>query len=88
MTEKLKETIKKIKFEHICIIATFIFMLIIHSLSPITGDDWYNATQKFSFVGSIAKALEFYKEWEGRIVGRVFISLLTSRKIIYNIFEN
>ena len=85
MTEKLKKIIKNIKFEHICIIATFIFMLIIHSLAPITGDDWYNAAPKFSFSSSVAKALEFYREWEGRIVGRVFINLLTSRKIIYNI---
>lgn len=85
MTEKLKKYIKKIKFEHICIIATFIFMLIIHSLAPITGDDWYNAAPKYSVTGSVEKAVEFYKEWEGRIVGRVIINLLSSRKIIYNI---
>ncbi len=88
MIEKLKKIIRNIKFEHICIIATFIFMLIIHSLAPITGDDWYNAAPNFSFTGSVAKALEFYREWEGRIVGRVFINLLSSRKIIYNILTS
>lgn len=85
MIVRLKEMIKKIKFEHVCMIATFIFMLIIHSLAPITGDDWANAKPNFSFVGAIRNAVEFYKDWEGRIVGRVFIDLLASRKIIYNI---
>lgn len=82
---KLKELIKKIKFEHICIIAIFIFMLIIHSLAPITGDDWGNAAPKFSFIGSIESAIGSYWAWEGRIVGRVFINIMAPRKIIYNI---
>ncbi len=88
MIEKIKNNVKNHKFEYICIIAIFIFMLIINSLAPITGDDWGNAAPKFSLISAIESSINYYKTLEGRFIGRILINLMASRKIIYNVLTS
>lgn len=83
--ENIKYKLQNIKFEQKCLIAIFLFMLCINMLAPITGDDWGNAASKFTLVGSIESAIGYYKFCEGRIIGRILINFMASRKLIYNI---
>ena len=68
---KIKDKIKNIKFENKLLIIIFIFLFIINILAPITGDDWGNASSKFSFIGAIESAIDYYKTWEVRIIFRL-----------------
>lgn len=64
----------------------FIFCLIIFCLSPISGDDWGNfLVGREGIRRSLGVALGMYFDWEGRIVSRVFINILTYHKWLWNI---
>lgn len=66
------------------LIGIFLFFSILLFFVPITGDDWYNYVigQKGVF-SSISNTFRMYFTWEGRIVSRLLIYLLTSHRFIY-----
>lgn len=67
----------------------FIFFLVLFYLSPISGDDWGNYIVGSSGLrSSLGVALGMYFDWEGRLISRVFINILTYHKWIWNILNS
>lgn len=67
-------------------IGVFLFFVIIFFLSPISGDDWGNYLAGSEGVRhSLGVALGMYFDWEGRLVSRIFINILTYNKWLWNI---
>ncbi len=67
-------------------IGVFFFFLMIFFLSPISGDDWGNyLVGREGIRHSLGVALGMYFDWEGRIVSRIFINILTYHKWLWNI---
>ena len=70
-------------------ISIFIFFLIIFFLSPICGDDWGNyIIGSRGIYRSITEAIGMYFDWEGRIISRVLINILTYHKTLWNIVNS
>lgn len=70
-------------------ISIFVFFLIIFFLSPISGDDWGNyLVGKTGFYKSITEAVGMYFSWEGRLISRVLINILTYQKTLWNIVNS
>lgn len=68
------------------LILYFIFFLAILFLSPISGDDWGNyLIGKHGLIYDFRSAFSLYFSWEGRLISRILINLLTYNKIIWNI---
>ena len=66
----------------------FLFFLILFFLSPISGDDWGNYLVGSSGLRhSLGVALGMYFDWEGRLVSRIFINILTYHKWLWNIIN-
>ena len=81
----------KMKSKKINIIygAIFLFFVFLFFLSPISGDDWGNyLVGKTGIYHSFGNALGMYFSWEGRIISRVFINLLTYHKVIWNFLNS
>ena len=79
----MKKDTKKI---YICI---FLFTLIILLLSPISGDDWGNFLEgSKGFHHMISQAIGMYFSWEGRLMSRVLINILTCNKWLWNIINS
>lgn len=75
--------LEKVKNNYIYLIS-FIFFLIILSLSPICGDDWGNyPIGAEGFLKILSATKDAYFSWEGRLISRVFIYLLTYYKFIF-----
>ena len=75
--------LEKIKNNYIYIL-TFLFFVVILSLSPICGDDWGNypiGAQGLQAVFLAAK--NAYFTWEGRFISRIFIYLFTYYKFLF-----
>lgn len=70
-------------------ISIFVFFLIIFFLSPICGDDWGNyIIGARGIYRSITEAIGMYFDWEGRIISRVLINILTYHKTLWNIVNS
>lgn len=55
-------------------------------MSPIAGDDWSNyLVGREGIRHSLGVALGMYFDWEGRLVSRIFINILTYHKWLWNI---
>lgn len=65
----------------------FMIVLFILTLAPITGDDWGNfvTNPTGNILSSIKLAYGMYFTWEGRIVSRILIYVLTAHKILWNV---
>ena len=69
-------------------IGIFIFYEIILFLCPIAGDDWGNYLVGQSGISTIiGNTIKLYKTWEGRIISRFLINILTYHKILWNIIN-
>lgn len=80
--------LEKIKNNYIYLLS-FIFFIIILSLSPICGDDWDNYTVGVQGIQTIfSSAIDMYFTWEGRFVSRILIYLLTYNKIFFVIISS
>ena len=67
----------------------FVFFLFLFWLSPISGDDWGNYIAGSNGLrSSLGVALGMYFDWEGRLISRVFINILTYHKWIWNIMNS
>ena len=66
-------------------ILIYILFLIIAILTPISGDDWGNYNKFNSIIDLINYSKGFYYSWEGRVVSRFLIGLLTYNKWLWNI---
>ncbi len=80
----------KIERKEIVLLSSiFFFFCSIFLLIPITGDDWYNyVVGKEGVISSIQHSISMYFSWEGRIVSRILIYLLTPHRIIYSIITS
>ena len=69
-------------------IVVFITFLIICECSPLTGDDWGNYINgSGGIIYSIRYAFFSYKSYEGRIISRVLINILTYHKYVWNVLN-
>ena len=72
---------KKVKY-----LALFGIFLLLLSLSPIAGDDWGNyLVGKLGIKNAFQSAWTLYFNWEGRLVSRILINILTYHKYLWNI---
>ena len=79
---------KKQKTDIYFTIIVFILFLIMCICSPLMGDDYGNYINGSGGVLYIIKyALHSYHSYEGRIMSRIFLSLLTYNKILWNILN-
>ena len=80
--EKIKRYVEKNKFY----IGTYIIFFIICTLAPISADDYMNYVNgQKNLIEILNITKEFYLTWEGRIISRIIILLLTSHKFLWNI---
>lgn len=64
----------------------FIFLVLIYTMSPISGDDYSCYISAYGNIFSaINTAKEMYFTWEGRFVGRIVILMMAYYKPIFNI---
>ena len=62
-------------------IFVFLFFVFLFFLSPISGDDWSNYLVGSEGIRhSLGVTLGMYFDWEGRIVSRMLINILTYNK--------
>ena len=70
-------------------IGIFIFALLILFLSPISGDDWGNYLEGSKGIYHMfSQAVGMYFTWEGRLISRVLINILTYNKWLWNIVNS
>ncbi len=70
-------------------VGLFLFFTFIFFLSPISGDDWGNYLEGAQgFHHMIGQAIGMYFTWEGRLVSRIFINILTYNKWLWNIVNS
>lgn len=85
----LKKKIKNYKIEKNklkWILTIFLIFFIICLLSPISGDDYGNYVNTYGNIrSSFNAAINFYKSWEGRFIGRIIILIFTYHKMLWNI---
>lgn len=80
---------KYLKRENIIYYVIFFFFLVIFSLSPISGDDWGNyLIGRLGIYKWFSVALGMYFDWEGRLVSRILINMLTYNKWLWNIVNS
>ena len=71
------------------LILILIFFLFILFLSPISGDDWGNYLVGLKGIKHmIGQAIGMYFSWEGRIISRLLINILTVNKYLFNIINS
>lgn len=74
--------------EHMIFFFLFFFFLVLLTLSPISGDDWGNyMIGGHDIFYQINQAFSMYFSWEGRIVSRILINILTYHKWLWNILN-
>lgn len=79
---------KKLK-ENKSYLILFILFFIILCLSPICGDDWSNYLEGLNgFRHMLGQTLGMYFDWEGRLVSRLLINVLTYNKLLWNIVNS
>ena len=67
----------------------FFFFLFIFFLSPISGDDWGNYLAGTNGLRHmIGNAIGMYFSWEGRLISRIIINILTYHKWLWNIINS
>lgn len=80
---------EKIKSNNKIYIGVFIFLLIIFFLSPISGDDWGNHLEGAKGIYHMfSQAVGMWFTWEGRLISRVLINILTYNKWLWNIVNS
>lgn len=80
---------KKIPKTKIFYGTVFLFFLCILFLSPRSGDDWGNfIVGKLGIHHSLGNAIGMYFDWEGRLISRILINILTYHKSIWNIVNS
>ena len=63
----------------------FLLLLIIMFLSPICGDDWSNYLEGTNgLYHMFSEAIGMYFTWEGRLISRILINILTFYKPLWN----
>ncbi len=81
----MKEKLKNNKIY----IGIFLFLLLIFFLSPISGDDWGNYLEGAQgFYHMISQAIGMWFTWEGRLISRILINILTYNKWLWNIINS
>ena len=66
-------------------VSIFLFFVLIFFLSPISGDDWGNYIEgSRGIYKSITEAIGMYFSWEGRLISRILINILTYHKVLWN----
>ncbi len=69
-------------------VAMFFLFLFICMCSPLMGDDWGNFLNGSNGIAySIQYAFSSYYSYEGRIMSRIFINILTYNKFLWNILN-
>ena len=69
-------------------IVMFFTFLIICLCSPLMGDDWGNFINgSGGLLSSIGYAFSSYMSYEGRIVSRILINILTYNKFLWTIIN-
>lgn len=71
--------------KHKWYIVLFLLFLEIAILTPISGDDWGNYSHFKSLASLINYSKSFYYSWEGRVISRFLIGLLTYHKYLWDI---
>ena len=80
---------EKIKNNNKIYIGIFLFLLLVFSLSPISGDDWGNYIEGAKgFYHMISQAVGMWFTWEGRLISRILINILTYNKWLWNIVNS
>lgn len=80
---------KIITRNRITYISIFCFFFLVLTLSPISGDDWGNyLVGKIGIRHCFGQAIGMYFSWEGRLVSRILINLLTYNKWLWNIINS
>lgn len=80
---------KMITRNRIIYFSIFCFFLLILTLSPISGDDWGNYfVGKEGLYHCFGQAIGMYFDWEGRLVSRILINILTYNKWLWNIINS
>ena len=80
---------EKFKSNNKFYIGVFIFLLIIFFLSPISGDDWSNYIEGSQGIYHMfSQAVGMWFTWEGRLISRVLINILTYNKWLWNIVNS
>lgn len=80
---------KYITTDRMIYLLIFCFFLILLTLSPISGDDWGNYfVGKEGLYHCFGQALGMYFDWEGRLVSRILINILTYHKWLWNIVNS
>ena len=75
--KKFLEFVKKNKYY----IIMFFTIFIISCLAPLNGDDWGNyLVGKLGIKNAFQSAWTLYFNWEGRLVSRILINILTYHK--------
>ena len=77
---------EKIKSNNKIYTGIFLFLLLIFFLSPISGDDWGNYLEGSKGIYHMfSQAVGMWFTWEGRLISRVLINILTYNKWLWNI---
>jgi hypothetical protein len=77
---------EKIKSNNKIYTGIFLFLLLIFFLSPISGDDWGNYLEGAQGIYHMfSQAVGMWFTWEGRLISRVLINILTYNKWLWNI---
>ena len=80
---------EKIKSNNKIYIGIFLFLLLIFFLSPISGDDWGNYLEgSQGLYHMFSQAVGMWFTWEGRLISRVLINILTYNKWLWNIVNS
>lgn len=76
--------IKFIKKNYIYLLL-FLFWFTIATFTPISGDDWHNyVVGQLNLRHILGQTIGMYFTWEGRLISRLLINLLTYHKFIFN----
>ena len=77
---------EKIKSNNKIYTGIFLFLLLIFFLSPISGDDWGNYLEGAQGIYHMfSQAVGMWFTWEGRLISRLLINILTYNKWLWNI---
>lgn len=79
---------KKNRIDICFTISVFVLFLIMCTCSPLTGDDYGNYINGSGGILYVIKyAFHSYNSYEGRIMSRIFLTILTYNKILWNILN-
>ena len=81
--------VKKIREQKLWYLVIFGLFFLLFSLSPISGDDWGNyLVGEKGLYHCFGQAWGMYFSWEGRLISRILINILTYHKWLWNIVNS